>query len=535
MSTANRAAPRAVAAACLLIMLVVPAAARAQRANYADLQIGARAAAMGGAFTAVADDSSATFHNPAGLSQLEEHGLSLSVQAYGFQRSVIDGLIRSGGESVDQESDSILFFPSATGYVLPAGGGEDWNHTVALSVAIRDFFEFEGVQELSLTETLLDLDLFQQLREQILYVGPTYSVRFGRFHLGASVFLQYATQNLKRSILFGLGRMIDADIAILRSNNFEFTKVGFFGLTGNVGFLYRPTDRISIGLSAELPNVRVGGKATTFYADATSLVTLDAMGMPIDVSLYQDVFRDVEGDSRYRTPASLSVGFAYRLPDVVTLAADLDLFFPLDAFDFIDADPPPPPIGQPGELPGLEDGRGFEARVRDPGREFVVNGALGADITLTEAFSLQLGLYTDFSAVPDDGIGDILQIDHLGYSVGVTRVTDDSSLTIGVYGRWGRGQAGGIEDQGDDFVPIAADATQWSITAFLAGHTTLFGGDEEECDDEEHDDADDAGDDDDDGNTDADDATDGNTEADDAGDGADHDGTGDQAAPPADG
>lgn len=41
--------------------------------------IGARAIAMAGAFTAVADDASAIFWNPAGLTQLTTHQLFLSV------------------------------------------------------------------------------------------------------------------------------------------------------------------------------------------------------------------------------------------------------------------------------------------------------------------------------------------------------------------------------------------------------------------------------------------------------------------------
>ena len=40
--------------------------------------IGARAVSMGGAFTAVADDASAVFWNPAGLSQLTDNQIYLS-------------------------------------------------------------------------------------------------------------------------------------------------------------------------------------------------------------------------------------------------------------------------------------------------------------------------------------------------------------------------------------------------------------------------------------------------------------------------
>lgn len=41
-------------------------------ANFLNLGIGARAEAMGGAFTALADDGAALYWNPAGLSQIED-------------------------------------------------------------------------------------------------------------------------------------------------------------------------------------------------------------------------------------------------------------------------------------------------------------------------------------------------------------------------------------------------------------------------------------------------------------------------------
>ena len=43
--------------------------------------IGARALSMGGAFVAVADDSTAVFWNPAGLAQLKGRGISVGLCA----------------------------------------------------------------------------------------------------------------------------------------------------------------------------------------------------------------------------------------------------------------------------------------------------------------------------------------------------------------------------------------------------------------------------------------------------------------------
>lgn len=51
-------------------------------ANFLKIGVGARAVAMGEAFTAVADDVTALYWNPAGLSQLEERKLSASYNSW---------------------------------------------------------------------------------------------------------------------------------------------------------------------------------------------------------------------------------------------------------------------------------------------------------------------------------------------------------------------------------------------------------------------------------------------------------------------
>ncbi len=74
----------AVAVICIAFMQANASYADALQsmANQRSSLPGSRAALMGGAFTAVADDSSASFYNPAGLSHIKENRLELSATSY---------------------------------------------------------------------------------------------------------------------------------------------------------------------------------------------------------------------------------------------------------------------------------------------------------------------------------------------------------------------------------------------------------------------------------------------------------------------
>ncbi|MEO1272442.1 MAG: UPF0164 family protein, partial [Myxococcota bacterium] len=108
--------------------------------NYNATIIGGRPASMGGAFTGLADDSSAIVHNPAGLAQLSTSGISLSVTAYGFERTSVDNAflfseIEDLGipeTSVTTTIDSLLLFPATLAWVYPLGQTEGgFQHTAA--------------------------------------------------------------------------------------------------------------------------------------------------------------------------------------------------------------------------------------------------------------------------------------------------------------------------------------------------------------------------------------------------------------------
>jgi hypothetical protein len=67
--------------------------------HYNSLHVGDQATAVGGAFTALADDPSAIYYNPAGIVFLGERELSASMNAYHGQQSTIRGLFATDYKS----------------------------------------------------------------------------------------------------------------------------------------------------------------------------------------------------------------------------------------------------------------------------------------------------------------------------------------------------------------------------------------------------------------------------------------------------
>ena len=66
---------------------------------------------MGGAFTAVADDSSASYYNPAGLAKIKENRLELSATSYRSSSLVYHETVNE--EPFREQSDVI--YPSFVG------------------------------------------------------------------------------------------------------------------------------------------------------------------------------------------------------------------------------------------------------------------------------------------------------------------------------------------------------------------------------------------------------------------------------------
>jgi hypothetical protein len=196
-----------VAAALTAALLLAPAGASAAKyaGSFMEDGGGARALGMGGAFTAVADDPSAAFWNPAGLSGLEGCGL-LVMHAEQFG-DLVDRDYAAYARPVDWS----LLGGTEAGFAISAIrlGIDD----IQLTAHLEDQLDTDGDGEVSNAELagLFNLrDQFRYVSDSELALFASYAERHGDWQLGGTV--KFVRQSVAGYSSLGLG----ADLGALR-------------------------------------------------------------------------------------------------------------------------------------------------------------------------------------------------------------------------------------------------------------------------------------------------------------------------------
>ncbi|MEO1267973.1 MAG: UPF0164 family protein [Myxococcota bacterium] len=447
---------------------------QAQRANYDGVLIGERATGLGGAFTAVADDASALYYNPAGLVQIPRSGLSLSANTYGYRRTVARGALRSPEESLDLSQDGVQIFPNSVIYVLPFGESGGLDHTLAVGFMVPLAYSYEGQQNQSLPGVGENSDLYVAVDEALYQAGAGYSLRLGNVMLGASLMFLYSSlsdQSHFISTSIGQGT---AD----RYQTFNNTNASYLGVTGDLGALVQLTPNLSLGAKVGLPAARLWSTATITAGESSSLVVEDEdTGEASAREIYQDVYRISEGgESDLRRPWQGSLGLAWRDGDWV-ISADVRAYMPMDAYDLVGGKLEAP---EPQELEVIDEStaeiRGLDLSIVEPEHQLVINGALGASVPVTEEINVMLGAFTDFSAISDETFNElgVDQLDRYGATLAMNQKGENTSLTIGVVGTYGTGRTGGFAYDDNGFAGFTnVKLEEWSVTLMVAG-TALF-------------------------------------------------------------
>jgi len=247
--------------------------------------VGSKAIAMGGAFIGLADDYSAIFWNPAGLTQMKNSSISFFVT----------DLIPSGTYalttsyfSIDAKTKAGMYPSGAIGYFkpvneklligiaayVPSGTGAKWNGEDLKILSKNVAYEWESFMA-------------------VVTVSPVVAYKISdKFSVGATLNLDYGMMKIKRP---GVGQYTE-DLS------------GFaFGAT--VGALFKPTDKLGIGLTLRTPTkVKFSGTA-----EMTGAATLPIPGGVPTTS-------DAEREATW--PLWMGLGISYKATAKLTLNAD---------------------------------------------------------------------------------------------------------------------------------------------------------------------------------------------------------------------
>ncbi len=412
----------------LLLAIAIPAIAHADDSNFRPYLIGARAAGMGGAFTALADDGSGPYYNPGGIAFAKRSSLSLAASVYGYVSGSFSNVL---GPGHDFDYKDLNTFPVSTSIVRKLGA----NDTIAGSVFVPDAFRIDDRDNIALAQNAF----FLSDEVQTVWVGASYAHRWGRLGIGVSAFGLLGTET----------QFIDIT-ASRDSMNFETltgrTDTSTKGVVGALGARYDVTDDFHLGLSVYSPEVGSGTRRT--FQRATIGETTPMAGEEI-VEFTADNLHAAP-----TLPVRIQSGIAYTGPGWA-ISADAMFLGPRTVHDDPD--------------------RAADGVDRTIIRHAVVNGALGGEYVIANMIPVRTGVFTDFAASPDPkshAVGtpdpnpeNTNHINRYGATLSLGYRTDHTATDIGAIVSWGSGH---------DEAPVNLDFSNMQPTAASVFDTYVF-------------------------------------------------------------
>ena len=295
--------------------------------------VGTRAKSMGGAMRGLADDASAMYWNPAGLSFLNETTLTVGIHYVDFNGEYEN----LDGETYENE-DLLNLIPSLV-YVKSCPD-KAWNWGFGIYVPFGLSAEWDMYQrpdtmnemylggDINGNGTLDDLPLVWdgEMEENETYGSmmvidfhPTFSYKFNdKFSAGIGMSLDYASIKLTRVQLHE-GPTPETSLGKYLPTYFEMNGTGMtFG--ANYGLMYKPTECLSIGLSGRLESeLKFEGDAdidvylNNWFAMAQGLGT-GANGVTVNAN--------PDAEATIVLPGDIGGGLGYKINENWLVSAD---------------------------------------------------------------------------------------------------------------------------------------------------------------------------------------------------------------------
>jgi long-chain fatty acid transport protein len=390
---------------------------------------GAKAMGMGFAFTAQADDPSAIYFNPAGLTQLKGSNVMVGVTYVRLNggeftgTTPVDNVFANKSET---QKSLDLFIPSAY-YTKTTSDGH-----IAYGVGI--FAPFGLGQEYENKSTSIFRNQITKIDLQTVVVNPTIAFKVNEFlSIGLGIDWMYGKATLKQTpwnpALIPAGQ---------NGNAFDLELEGDGDAWGyNFGFLLKPTENLKIGANYRSPftlKIKEG--------DVTvSSVNAGAPGFA--------AANGTQGSATIAMPATFALGASYTMGKL-TLNADADWTF-WSSYSSLPIDFTSPALRDSNAAKNWED---------------VCAVRLGVEYRVTAPLALRAGFVYDPTPAPASTMGpELPDADKMDYMVGV-------GYKIGA---WTIDVAGMYVDKKDRTVNNQNNATLTGFNGTWTGDSWLAG------------------------------------------------------------
>lgn len=418
-----------------LFLTILSLPAFADEFHYNNILVGERASGMGGTYTALSDDPSGLYYNPAGIVYASGRNLSASVNAFHMTKKHYSGVL--GGKGWDRDASALL--PNFFGIMQPLGKGR-----IGLSYAVTDSIIEDQDQTISAFKgcggacTITRYSINLNNEDTTYNVGPTYARPVtGSLSAGVTVYFhQRRAQTILNEFI-----IIDANRHELTNRNLESEEMGVRPV---VGIMWSPVKKFAIGLTASKTEVVSSDSTIQIIAeDGTSASRIEG---------------DTSAKRKY--PIAASVGAAFFPTEALLLSGDFTYYTPVDEVnaeysvqgDVLTAGTHMPISG---------------SIVTNLASEKVAtwNASVGSEYYITQAIALRAGLFTNRANTPKLKSGVSGQPEHInlyGGSLSGSYFSRGTALSLGGSYSRGTGQAqvvGGTNIQ---------DATMQSFTGFLS-------------------------------------------------------------------